>query len=351
MEASPCEASPSKKLVLLPPDSPEAARAYRYFRQQGFLPAEKDSFPVYKQYERSSGLQEMSAAIIASWSFVYHGLYKIIAGYLCGVYFYEGKPVYFTVHRPTEKSACSLNQIIDSLYRFSREAGLPFLQIKFIDEAYLGEYQNVPGYRVNTERRDSDDEYVYRVQDLLELSGPVNFYKRKRLKRCFDRDDISLCPMTNENVHLCMEIEEEWCRGKDCTYCASFGGCEKKALEIMIGLFDDQIHKGLFLFQGGNLHPTGSVEEQDDKPAGYIICEKVSENLSQLYFGKAIMEGHFVYLIYMMFKTCFPEVEYMNLNEDMGSPGLRLFKSHLSAHELWPKYICTYTKDEGVGGH
>ncbi|GHT65500.1 hypothetical protein FACS1894110_07520 [Spirochaetia bacterium] len=337
-EDSLSEASPSEKLVLLPPDSPEAVRAYRYFRQQGFCPADRDSFPVYKQYEQASGLQEMSAAIIASWSFVYHGLYKIIAGYLCGVYFYEGKPIYFTIHRPREDSACSLNQIIDMLYRFSREAGLPFLQIKFIDEAYLGEYQDVSGYRINTERRDSDDEYVYRVQDLLELSGPVNFYKRKRLKRCTDRADISLRPMTNENVHICMEVEEEWCRGKDCTYCASFGGCEKRALEIMIDLFDDQIHKGLFLYQ-------------NDKPAGYIISEKISDKLAFLYFGKANMEGHFVYLIYMLFKTCFPEVEYMNLNEDMGSPGLRLFKSHLSAYELWPKYICTYTKaNEGVGG-
>ncbi|GHV05803.1 hypothetical protein FACS189485_13350 [Spirochaetia bacterium] len=336
-ELSLSEASPSGKLVLLPPDSPEAARAYRYFRQQGFCPADRDSFPVYKQYEQASGLQEMSAAIIASWSFVYHGLYKIIAGYLCGVYFYEGKPVYFTIHRPSEEPACSLNQIIDMLYRFSREAGLPFLQIKFIDEAYLGEYQGAKGYRVNTERRDSDDEYVYRVQDLLELSGPVNFYKRKRLKRCTDRADISLQPMTNENVHICMEIEEEWCRGKDCTYCASFGGCEKKALEIMIDLFDDHVHKGLFLFQ-------------DDKPAGYIICEKISDKLAFLYFGKANMEGYFVYLIYTMFKTCLPDVEYMNLNEDMGSPGLRLFKSHLSAYELWPKYICTYTKEEGDGG-
>ncbi|GHV63237.1 hypothetical protein AGMMS49587_12600 [Spirochaetia bacterium] len=315
-----------------------AVRAYRYFRQQGFRPADRDSFPVFKQYEHSSGLQEMSAAIIASWSFVYHGLYRIIAGYLCGVYFYEGKPIYFTIHRPREKSACSLNQLIDILYGYSRGAALPFLQVKFIDEAYLGEYQDVPGYRVSTERRDSDDEYVYRVQDLLELSGTVNFYKRKRLKRCFDRTDIALRPMTGENVHLCMEIEENWCRGKDCTYCASFGGCEKKALGIMIDLFDDRVHRGLFLCQ-------------DDKPVGYIICERVSEKLAFLYFGKANMEGYFVYLIYSMFKTWLPDVEYMNLNEDMGSMGLRLFKSHLSAHELWPKYICTYTKaDNGDGG-
>ncbi|GHV47322.1 hypothetical protein AGMMS49546_36820 [Spirochaetia bacterium] len=334
-ETFPSEISPPEERVSLPLAE---GRAYRYFQQQGFRPADRDSFPIFRQYEQSSGLQEMSAAIIASWSFIYHGLYKIIGGYLCGVYFYEGKPVYFTLHRPPEGFAVpavahSLKPLIDTFWEMSRDAGLPFLQIKFIDEAYLAEYRHVPGYRVVTERRDSDDEYVYRVQDLLELSGAANFYKRKRLKRCFDRTDITLRPMTNENVHICLEVEEQWCRGKDCTYCASFGGCEKKALEIMIDLFDDRIHKGLFLYQ-------------DDKPSGYIICEKMSESLSQAYFGKAVMEGYFVYLIYMMYKTCLTGVEYMNLNEDMGSMGLRLFKSHLSVHELWPKYICTYTKAE-----
>jgi hypothetical protein len=337
-----CTEQKTSSEALFKPVFPSPAdRAYRYFQQQGFLQADRGSFPVYKQYERSSGLQEMSAAIIASWSFAYHGLYKIISGCLCGVYFYEGKPVYFTIHHPPDpaQGAALLKPLIDTLWEMSREAGLPFLQIKFIDEARLGEYQAIRGYLLSTERRDSDDEYVYRVHDLLELSGTVNFYKRKRLKRCLDRPDITLRPMTSENALVCMEIEEEWCRGKDCAYCASFGGCEKKALGIMIDLFDSRIHRGLFLYQ-------------DDKPAGYIICEKVSENLSQLYFGKAVMEGYFVYLIYMMYKTCLTGVEYMNLNEDMGSMGLRLFKSHLSAHELWPKYICTYTKSgEGAGSH
>jgi hypothetical protein len=333
-----------------------------FFLDRGFLPADRQAYPVFRRYTQYSLLQEMSASIIASWSFVYHGLYKIIGGCLCAVYFYEGKPVYCTLHREPGDGAAShgaggaartarasLARVIDILYGLCREAGLPFLQIRFIDEQYLAEFRGIPGYCIETQRRPQDDEYAYRVTDLLELSGAVNFYKRKRIRRCTALEGalegtlegavggISLRPITNANVKVCLAIEDRWCYGdsshpgKDCEYCASFGGCERKALQTMVELFDERVHQGLFLYVG-------------EEPAGYMICERISEKLAFLYFGKAVMEGFFVYLIYHMFRDYLTGVEYMNINEDMGSPGLRLFKSHLSVHDLWPKYICTYTR-------
>jgi hypothetical protein len=303
----------------------------RFFLDCGFLAVDQQAYPVFRRFAQYSLLQEMSAPIIASWSFAYHGLYKIIGGCLCGVYFHYEKPVYFTLHRGT--GGIALAGIIDILYGLCRKAGLPFLQVRFIDEQYLAEFQGIPGYRIETQRRPQDDEYAYRVTDLLELSGAVNFYKRKRIRRCeaLGAQSLSLRPITNNNVRNCLMIEDRWCQGKDCAYCASFGGCEREALQTMVELFDERIHQGLFLYVG-------------EEPSGYVICERVSEKLAFLYFGKAVMEGFFVYLIYHMFRDYLTGVEYMNINEDMGSPGLRLFKSHLSVHELWPKYICTYTR-------
>jgi hypothetical protein len=317
--------------------APVSARYF--FREQGFLPIGEKAYPLFRKYGAYSLLQEMGAPVIASWSFAYHGLYKVISGSLCAVYFHQDKPVYFTIHRPGAYPVAQggLAELVDTLYGLARGAGLPFLQIKFIDEIYLKDYEGIPGYRIQTGRRASDDEYAYRIKDLLELSGTANFYKRKRLRRCASLPDMNLRLMTNENVGVCMDIEEEWCQGKDCVYCASFGGCEKKALAGMIDLFDDHVHQGLLLYLG-------------DKPEGYIICEKMSGKLAFLYFGKSVREGFFVYLIYRMFRDYMGDVEYMNINEDMGSMGLRLFKSHLSIHELWPKYICTYTKAEDLGG-
>jgi hypothetical protein len=298
--------------------------------------------PVFSAFSRYSFLQEMSASIISSWSFAYHGLYKLIGGCLCAVYFHEAKPVYFTIHRPPAAlPQASLARVVDVLYGLCQEASLPFLQIRFVDERYLADFEGIQGYHLETRRRPQDDEYAYRVEDLLELSGAVNFYKRKRIRRCSALPGVSLRPLTRANVGDCLTIEDAWCRGKDCVSCASFGGCEREALRNMAELFDERRHRGLLLCLG-------------EEKAGYVICERISEKLAFLYFGKAVIEGFFILLIYQLFVNPFTRdylegVEYLNLNEDMGSPGLRLFKSHLSAHELWPKYICTFTKDSPEG--
>jgi hypothetical protein len=308
-------------------------RVHDMFRQQGFLPADNASYPVLKNYVQYSGLQEMSPVMIVVWFYIYHGLYKIIDGCLCCVFFYEERPVYFTVHRPRENPGRPLQKIIDVLYDLSRKAGLPFLQIKFVEERFLNDYRAVAGYRIQTEYRDDNSEYAYRIKDLTELPGPDNYYKRKRLKKFVNNGKFSLRPVTQETMHLCVQIEEEWCRRQDCAYCASFTGCEKKAMEAMVDIFDGRLHTGLFLYD-------------EETPVGYIICEKINERLSFLYFGKANVQDGFVYLIYMMYKEYLSGAEYMNISEDMGHPGLRQFKAHLSRHEFWRKYIVTFTGAE-----
>jgi hypothetical protein len=125
-------------------------------------------------------------------------------------------------------------------------------------------------------------------------------------------------------------VQNQWCAPKDCAVCASFAGCEKTAVEIMTAIFDEKIHRGLLLYC-------------KEAPTGYVICEKKSANLTYLYFGKSIVQDYFVYLIYMIAKMYYADVKYLNINEDMGSPGLRMFKSHIGVHELWRKYLCTYT--------
>jgi hypothetical protein len=289
---------------------------------------------VFKAFSQYSLLQEMSAPIISSWSFAYHGLYTFIGDCLCTVYFHEAKPVYFTIHRPPGP-CLSLARIIDALYGLCREAGLPFLQIRFVDERYLTGFEEIPGCRLETRRHPQDDEYAYRPEDLLRLSGAANFYKRRRIRRCSAMEGVSLRPLTRANAGECLAVEDAWCRGKDCVSCASFGGCEREALRNMVEIFDERRHTGLLLYLG-------------EERAGYVICERINEKLAFLYFGKAVVEGFFVFLIYSLFtephtSEILKGLEYLNINEDMGSPGLRLFKSHLSVHELWPKYICTYT--------
>ena len=97
----------------------------------------------------------------------------------------------------------------------------------------------------------------------------------------------------------------------------------------MTEIFDDKIHQGLFLYI-------------NEKLSGYLICEKINEKLSFLYFGKSKVDGGLIFLIYMMYTEYIKNCEYMNISEDMGHEGLRRFKKLLSPYELWHKYIVTY---------
>jgi hypothetical protein len=147
--------------------------------------------------------------------------------------------------------------------------------------------------------------------------------------------NISLCPINGENIRLCFEIENEWCKNQDCEYCASFSGCAKKSLEIMIDIFDERVYGGFF----------GCI---DNIPVAYAIWERINEKIAFVYFAKSNVPNFNVYLYYMMVKMYLSDVEYINISSDMGKQGLRTFKKHLGSYELWPKYLCILTKKEGT---
>jgi hypothetical protein len=310
----------------------QSLRVYEFFRQQGFLPADRDSYSVFRGYRSSSDLAAMTATLIAIWSFKYNGLYKIISGYLCSVYFFDGKLIYFVVHRPRD-SDCPLRKIIDTLYDFCIQADLPFLAVKFVDESHVGDFQALDGYDITVKHWDDDSEYVFRPRDLLDLEGSVNVNKRKRLRKCFDDPSVSVVPISKDNIRICLEIEAEWCEGRDCVFCESFTGCEKKALEIMLSLFDETIYRGLFMYEG-------------EKPIGYIITECADNRIAYLYLGKVNKQNYFVYLLYKITDMYFRDVEFINIDEDLGNTGLRMFKSHLGVYSLWRKYTLHYARKE-----
>jgi hypothetical protein len=297
--------------------------------KEGFLPLDSNSYPVLRNYNHCSLLQEKSAMMYVTWHFDNFGLYKIIDECLCSVFFYEGRDIYWTIHRPQENDAYPLQPIIDTLCGLCKKAGLPFLQIKFIDEYLLTEYEAVQGHTLQTTWSIDNSEYAYRTKDLANLTGSDNYNKRYKIKKFLNMNNISIHPITNENVRFCLEIEDEWCSHQDCSFCNSFIGCEKKAVEMMIDIYDDTIHTGLFLYQG-------------EKLSGYVVGERINGKLGFGYFGKSNINEGFIYLIYILSRDYLTDVEYINADEDMGHQGLRSFKKSLGIHEMWHKYIVTY---------
>jgi hypothetical protein len=204
-----------------------------------------------------------------------------------------------------------------------------------VDETLLAEIKKeLPAglYEVSEEYSKDFSEYVYRVKDITAWDGGINLNKRNSLKRCFNTPDVSTSALSRDNFSACFEVEDEWCRHQDCDACRAFAGCGRDALKNMEEIFDETVYQGLILSIGG-------------KPAGYAIWEVLGDpsrgKTAYVYFAKANITNFNVYLYWTIAKDYLAGVDYLNNGYDMGKPGLRTFKKHLSAHTMMGKYLCT----------
>jgi hypothetical protein len=321
-----------------------------FFLGNGFLPVGRESYAVFKSYDTGvRQFHELTATVSTVWAFGFSAVYRIIGGFLCSVWFYSGGDVYVYLQRPPESlsaagpgGAEAVNagpprkipvDLIETLYAAARDAGLPSLRIWAVDESLLGELREALAggvYRLDSEYSAGFSEYVYRIQDILAWDGGINLNKRNSLKRCFNTPGVSVRPLSGENFPVCFEVEDEWCRHQDCESCRAFAGCGRDALVNMAGIFDQGFYQGFLLYLNNG-------------PAGYAIWEVLGppgRRTAYVYFAKANISNFNVFLYWTMAKDYLEGADYLNNGYDMGKPGLRIFKKHLSAHIMMGKYLC-----------
>jgi hypothetical protein len=305
--------------------------------RQGFLPVGPESYPLFRDFKGTGLLSELTPAVSTFWTSSFYELYQFIDGALVTVFFFDGLEPYFEINRPGE-GASPLRGLIDTLYGFALDAGLPSLRVYAVEERFLEEFRGIPGYEFGVEYSDDHSEYVYKPADIVNLAGGINHKKHTHLNKFLGREDIEIKPMNRGNLRLFLDVEREWCGFQDCAVCSAFAGCEYKALEIMADIYADDYFNGLF----------GYVE---GKVSGYLVWEQRENGRAYLHFGKGLPRNFFVYLVYVLAKDKLGEdpagrapVVSLNLNEDMGKEGLRQFKKHLGIYEHLRKYLCTYKK-------
>jgi hypothetical protein len=313
--------------------------AYNFFRQNGFMPVEWSHYSLLREYEDNTLLYDRTATIATMWAFACDGLYKIIDEYLCWVDF-SWETVNFEIRRPSFVPGAPLSRIVDILYDFSQKIGLPELRVSTIEGRYLAEYQAIEGYTITSGYNDDVSDYVFRIDDLLDLSGKVHHDKRRRVRK-YEKDPlVSFQSITKSNFSVCFEALDAWCNrkegftGADCNICGALPacGCIKTALKGMASIFNEQIYGGILAYYDGN-------------PIGFAIWEKRKEKFAFVYYGQSAMPNFNKYLDYVLAKVYLSDMEYLNIGFDSGEEGIRLFKSQLGVHELLRKYFCTFTKE------
>ena len=77
----------------------------------------------------------------------------------------------------------------------------------------------------------------------------------------------------------------------------------------------------------------------DDEPAGFILGEPLNDETYTIHFAKADtkFKGVYQYMFSQFARDCCPDYRYMNMEQDMGSEGLRKtkisYRPDLMAHK------------------
>ena len=220
--------------------------------------------------------------------------------------------VYFLA--PFAAASRSFAAAVDTAVRESRQRDEAFL-MKGLSPAMWTELDAAfPGRFSMSAQRDYFD-YVYRAEDLRTLAGRKYHSKRNFVNRFLaEHQDWSFEPLTAASKADCLQVQQIWCRQRDCTG-DSMVGAEDRALNEALDNFDAlQLRGGLIRLAG--------------KPVAFSIGETLNADTAVVHMEKAdsSIPGLYALINRECCRQAWGDVEYINREEDMGEEGLRKAK-------------------------
>lgn len=201
-----------------------------------------------------------------------------------------------------------------------RISGLTAQDCMLLDELYPGQF------RLHPDRNGCD--YVYDIHDLAELKGRKFQKKRNHLNKFRENHpDCHAVPITDDNLPAAQALVQQW-------YAQHAGNddyhLEQQALRRAFANMEALGLEGLLLVENGT-------------PFAMTMGSRLSETTFDIHFEKALDEVDGAYpAINQAFaahlRNKYPELKYLNREDDMGLPGLRKAKLSYNPHHLVNKF-------------
>jgi hypothetical protein len=178
-----------------------------------------------------------------------------------------------------------------------------------------------------TPQRDTFD-YIYRVQALAELKGKSFDGKRNHIRKfAGNHPDYRFRPLEQSHLHHAAALFDAWTSARENRRSGTPAAavlnhdCQRHALARA---FEDYARLGLI---GGALLVRGKMQ-------GFIVASRGAGDCAITHFSYANAELPGVYqtLLWEACRSIYSSFTYLNLEEDLGIPGLR--KTKLSWHPL-----------------
>ncbi len=170
-------------------------------------------------------------------------------------------------------------------------------------------------------------DYLYSVQELIELKGN-RFHRKKNLLRQFVRNyAYEYLPLTEELVEKALTLQTEWCLWRDCEDSTTLEAENRAILNVFTHW---QELKGVF---GAGLSVDGNM-------VAYTVAEPLDDSTVLIHFEKGCPEHKGVYqaINQMFLENSAAHFSTVNREQDIGDSGLRKSKESYNPKAYLKKY-------------
>lgn len=264
---------------------------------------------------------------IFAWTEIYSYQLAQVNSYLVVKGILNDSPYYFY-----PAGSGDIKTVFEALQQDSASCGHEFVLAGVSPENIAVMNHVFPEHFEYKEMRDSFD-YIYRLDKLVTLSGNKLNSKRNHINK-FKRNNLdwSFEPISMENLAECWEMNLAWCR-------ANSHNVKEIANEscAVRRCFNNFTALGL---EGGLIRVEGRV-------IAFTMGEKLNSDTYIVHIEKALgeIEGSYQ-MINREFadsiQKSYPQMIYVNREEDMGFEGLRKAKLSYQPDRMEEKYLATY---------
>ena len=195
--------------------------------------------------------------------------------------------------------------------------------------------QALPG-QIQSEPQRSEWEYVYSLQDLVDLPGN-RFHKKKNLLNQFLKSaDWSFEPLGPGTIQEAMSMQADWCTWRNCAGSEGLAA-ENEAISRTLAAWD-----ALADLTGGVIRVKGRI-------AAYTVAEEITGDTLVIHFEKGNPE---IKGIYQAINQLFLErmgsgFAWVNREQDMGDEGLRQAKMSYNPARFIEKVRVRFRGEDG----
>ena len=243
---------------------------------------------------------------------------------------YEGKPAFvFPI------GSGELRPALEALKAFADRRGYAF-SLRGVTEQHKEQLEKeFPGHFEFSEDRDCFD-YIYSAEKLASYSGKALHSKKNHCNRFEAENDWAFVPLSRELIPGCMDMLDVW--------------SEDNSYRLAPGIADehDAIIRAFAAYE--NLELDGGVLLSGGKIIGFTVGGMINEDTFDVHFEKAegSIQGAYPMVcreFVRMLMTKYPNLKYINREDDMGLENLRRSKLSYKPLYLLKKYTARWIYD------